>query len=300
MRVRSSRPSRSYAAIPNAAMRDSSISIEARGLLALLMTYADDWEFSVDHIRSLCGVGRDKIRAMLRELDTAGYLIRKTLQGDDGRLLGSSWVINDEPETTSSGVQASGARQDVADAGTNRPPEKPVIGATDPLKNRPPEKPTAGKSVPIRRTISKNTNIQERRACSDEEFDRFMGAYPQPVEPDAARKAFLEIVEAGEADPALLIAAAGRYSGCGEVARGFSMKPANWLRRGAWRQWALAAGPPPPMGPEASLTSLRSFADAVRARRNYAASSVSPPMARLMLEHGFVTKNDLKAAGVSW
>lgn len=165
MRQRSRRQGRAYAAIPNAAMRDERISIEARGLLALLMTYSDDWTFVVDHLQQVAGCGRDKMRGMLKELEAAGYVIRHVLRGAGGHLAGTEWMIVDDPAAAAHGVVPDEEPQDAGEQGKNgsvhRPPENPSIGATDPLKNRPPVEPTAGKPVPIRRTTDKNTKSKK-------------------------------------------------------------------------------------------------------------------------------------------
>lgn len=163
MRSRSTRPDRRYAAIPNAAMRDTALSIEARGLLALMMTHSDEWRFSVAQLRRDCCVGRDKIKAMLAELEARGYLRRIILRNARGQLEGSEWIIFDEcgdgAASTSSGGSASDADQDGVVCSDNRPPENPAIGGdvTDSLKNRPPVQPSAGESGPIRRPRVKKT-----------------------------------------------------------------------------------------------------------------------------------------------
>lgn len=168
MRQRSRRQGRAYAAIPNAAMRDERISIEARGLLALLMTYADDWTFVVDHLQQVAGCGRDKMRGMLKELEAAGYVIRQVLRGEGGHLAGTEWMIVDDPAAAAHGVVRDEEPQDAGEqdrsGAVHRPPENPSIGATDPLKNRPPVEPTAGKSAPIRRTTGKNTKSKKEEA----------------------------------------------------------------------------------------------------------------------------------------
>lgn len=129
MRERSSRPGRLYAAIPNEVMRDAEISMEARGLLALLMTYSDEWEFRKDHLLEVTKWGRDKFERHMGELVSAGYVERvQTREEGTGKLLGSSWIIRDD-----------------------RGPENQGVGDTEALKNRPTVKPTHGESAPIRK-----------------------------------------------------------------------------------------------------------------------------------------------------
>ncbi|AYF00434.1 hypothetical protein PY32053_00759 [Paracoccus yeei] len=313
MRQRSRRQGRAYAAIPNAAMRDERISIEARGLLALLMTYADDWTFVVDHLQQVAGCGRDKMRGMLKELEAAGYVIRQVLRGEGGHLAGTEWMIVDDPAAAAHGVVSDVETQDAGEQGKNgsvhRPPENPSIGATDPLKNRPPVEPTAGKSVPIRKPKDKNTNLKKSPnplpGSGDDGwadyFDRFWEAFPDPVERDAARKAFDGVLEAGEIGPEDLIEVATAYARSRHVERGYGMKPANWLARGSWRdEWeaskAAKAAAPPTVDMDAVA---QRWVEPVKAGRTYAASSIKPAVARHMLSLGLVTETELRRAGVT-
>ena len=63
-----------WTAIPHRAMRDERLSIEARGLLALLLGYGNGWRFRSTHLQRVAGVGRDKFFRMRRELEALGYL----------------------------------------------------------------------------------------------------------------------------------------------------------------------------------------------------------------------------------
>ena len=107
-----------YTAIPNAVARDESLSIEARGLLCLLMSYADGWTFRASHIQKMCGVGRDKYQGMARQLRDAGYLSIEPQQDEKGQFSGHVWVINDTPEPPE-----------------NRVPENTAVGKQSPLSN---------------------------------------------------------------------------------------------------------------------------------------------------------------------
>lgn len=169
MRKRSTRQGRKYAAIPNAAMRDENLSIAARGLLALLMTYADDWVFRMGHLQKIACCGRDKMREMLKELEAAGYVVREVIRRDDNKLAGTQWAIIDDPEDPTSCASAGDAEPDLVDGAASRPPENPSIGknahnsaksaplcnSADSLKNRPPDFPTAGKPVTLRKPTDK-------------------------------------------------------------------------------------------------------------------------------------------------
>lgn len=135
-----------FTIIPNEVLRDETISIKARGLLAMLMTYSDDWHFNAKHLRKVSGMGRDQFEGAMRELREAGYVDTVTCRDAKGRLDGKKWIIRDK---------------------AHRSPEKPCVGeATETLKNRVLDNPPAGKPAPIRRTTT-----QEDQSHKEEQSD---------------------------------------------------------------------------------------------------------------------------------
>lgn len=220
MRERSSRPNRKYASIPNDAMRDKRLSAEARGLLALLMTYSDDWQFQRDHLMEMIGMGKDRFGKVMGELISCGYVELIATRDEKGRLLGKTWVIKDD---------ATDVR------------EMPTSDATDVRENRRPEKPTSGKSAPIRIPTEKKTNLEEDLFGSNEpqrsrvkpeaekpdRFDDFWAAYPKKVAKPEARKAWAKAIKTH--DPQHIIDAAKVYARSEQVERGFAKHPQGWL-----------------------------------------------------------------------
>lgn len=239
MRERSSRPGRLYAAIPNEAMRDAEISMEARGLLALLMTYSDEWTFRKDHLLDVTKWGRDKFERHMGELVSAGYVERvQTREEGTGKLLGSSWIIRDD-----------------------RSPENQGVGVTEALKNRPPVKPTHGESAPIRKnnreeeqkkrtpltpegecdlfgvSSSEHESEPKHQAKASDRFEEFWKVYPKRVGKPAAQRNFARAVKAG-ADPQEIIEGARRYAESKAVADGFVKHPQGWLTDERWKDEA--------------------------------------------------------------
>lgn len=233
MRERSKRHGRAYAAIPNAALRDTSISMEARGLLALLMTYSDEWTFQKGHLMEVTGWGRDKFEKHMGELRRAQYVDLIQDRDTTGRVLGSTWIIRDEG---------------------NRGPEFQGVGdATEALKNRAPEKPSPGKSAPLRRTTDKEDqkeesqglfpHLQEPEApCGGKTihqlFDEFWAAYPKrqgSSRKNASNKfaAALKLVSAED-----LIRAAAAYARSRDREDPKFTKHAEfWLSGQHWEAW---------------------------------------------------------------
>lgn len=70
-------PEHPYLMIAKETIRDSSISLAARGLLAFMLSQPDDWDFNVRHLATNAGVNKDTVAKILRELMDAGYVSRQ-------------------------------------------------------------------------------------------------------------------------------------------------------------------------------------------------------------------------------
>ena len=88
-----------HRAIRFSVMRDERLSIEARGLLALLLTHAERWEFNRKDIMKKCKCSEGKYDRMRRELIEFKYLSIDSIRDDKGRIRGWVWELNDDPTT---------------------------------------------------------------------------------------------------------------------------------------------------------------------------------------------------------
>ncbi len=68
--------------IPGMLLNDNTITARTKGLYAFIQSRPDGWDFSAEKIAEKMKDGRDSIRAWLRELESAWYLIRKRYQTD--------------------------------------------------------------------------------------------------------------------------------------------------------------------------------------------------------------------------
>lgn len=313
MRQRSRRPGRAYAAIPNAAMRDQRVSIEARGLLALMMTYADEWTFVFSHLQDLTGVGRDKLRKMLKELETAGYIFREIVRCAKGELGGTEWVIVDDPAEVVSGGHNIPQPQDDGEQGENpdgsRQPEIQGIGENGRREteiqgiggHRCPETPTAVFSGGhIRKPIYKNPpNPPPGGRGVEDRFSDFWMAYPHRVGETAARRAWGRVATAENVEA--IIGAAEAYAGDGRVRRGYPKLPGNWLLDRCWEDGPAlpesGAAAPRPVDLDA-LSDL--WAPKIATGEFVPSSAISCSLARHMLAQGRVSEGDLRRASIAF
>jgi len=87
-----------YTAIPHALARDSSLSLDALGLIVRILTHPPDWDIRLAQLRSESGIGRDKCRKLLKNIMAAGYMRRAKTRDDAGQWM-YIYTVYDEPQT---------------------------------------------------------------------------------------------------------------------------------------------------------------------------------------------------------
>lgn len=86
-----------FTQISNVLLRDSRISMKARGVLCQVRSHTAGWVTSERHLVTTSKEGRTAIRSALAELEEHGYLHRETIRNDDGTIKGSTWHTTDDP-----------------------------------------------------------------------------------------------------------------------------------------------------------------------------------------------------------
>ena len=82
-------------------LRDKSLSLKAKGLLSLMLSLPEDWDYTTKGFAYICKDGVDSICATVRELEGAGYIVRQRERHADGTLGGIKYTILEqsrEPE----------------------------------------------------------------------------------------------------------------------------------------------------------------------------------------------------------
>jgi hypothetical protein len=79
-----------YTQIHNSLLEDNTISWQAKGLLAYLLSRKSGWTISSRHLATVSKGGIDQVQRTLRELQTARYIHREQLRDERGRL--GDWV----------------------------------------------------------------------------------------------------------------------------------------------------------------------------------------------------------------
>ena len=77
---------RDYTVMSNHHLRNHELSLKAKGLLSMMLSLPDDWNYTTRGLAKICKEGVDAIGNALRELETAGYIVRHQLRDRQGRI----------------------------------------------------------------------------------------------------------------------------------------------------------------------------------------------------------------------
>ena len=89
---------RDYTVMSNHHLKDTSLSLKAKGLLSLMLSLPDDWNFNMRGLSSICKEGLEAIGNALKELEKAGYMVRNQLRGANGRITDTEYIIYECPQ----------------------------------------------------------------------------------------------------------------------------------------------------------------------------------------------------------
>ena len=88
-----------FSIIPNDIFRDQNLSLRDIGLLCLMLSKPDNWEFSIKGSAAITGKdGRDAVAASAKNLEESGYLSRSRERGENGKVSGWVWTVSDTPK----------------------------------------------------------------------------------------------------------------------------------------------------------------------------------------------------------
>ena len=86
-----------YTVMANHHLRNKALSLKAKGLLSLMLSLPDDWDYTTKGLAMICKDGVDSICSTVRELESAGYIQRRRIRDSHGRLAEIEYTILEHP-----------------------------------------------------------------------------------------------------------------------------------------------------------------------------------------------------------
>lgn len=96
---------RDYTVMANHHLRNTKLSLKAKGLLSLMLSLPEDWDYTTKGLAKICKDGVDSICSTVNELEEHGYVIRERIRNTKGQLTDIQYTILEQPKPTQLGQE---------------------------------------------------------------------------------------------------------------------------------------------------------------------------------------------------
>lgn len=86
-----------FTVMSNHHLRNTELSLKAKGLLSLMLSLPDNWDYTTKGLAHICKDGVDSITTALKELERTGYLTRQRVRYENGQLGDIEYTIHEKP-----------------------------------------------------------------------------------------------------------------------------------------------------------------------------------------------------------
>ena len=88
---------RCYTVVNNTFINDNQLDAREKGLLLVIMSKPDNWDMSVEGLRSFCSDGTTSLRKGIQKLEEHGYLLRLNVRNARGNFGSMPYVVFERP-----------------------------------------------------------------------------------------------------------------------------------------------------------------------------------------------------------
>ena len=96
-----------YTVMANHHLKNLNLSLKAKGLLSVILSLPDDWDYTLKGLALISKEGIDAIREAVRELEAEGYIHRTRFRNERGQLGAAEYVIYEIPQAASDNAEQS-------------------------------------------------------------------------------------------------------------------------------------------------------------------------------------------------
>lgn len=90
---------KNYTTMNNHHFRNRELSLKAKGVMSLMLSLPDDWDYTIKGLATLSKDGVDSVRSALKELEEQGYLTMKRIRNELGHFTSAEYVLREIPNT---------------------------------------------------------------------------------------------------------------------------------------------------------------------------------------------------------
>ena len=115
---------KNFTVMSNYHFKEKGMSLKAKGLLSLMLSLPDDWNYSISGLVKLSKDGKDSVMSALTELEKFGYLTRVRMTNEKGQFSGVEYNIYEQPqEVYPIAEEQNAAKQNEEKQNADKPPQ---------------------------------------------------------------------------------------------------------------------------------------------------------------------------------
>lgn len=161
--------SENYTIMSNYHLQDNNLSLKAKGLLSVMLSLPNEWDYSSRGLSTICKETKDTINKILKELEESGYLERKAVYLK-GKISDWEYIIHSNNLCIK---KQDIEKQDIESYDGNKILNNKILN---------------NKIL----TNKKKNNKKEKDNFNQSLFDKFWNAYPKKVSKGNAEKWFIK------------------------------------------------------------------------------------------------------------
>lgn len=86
-----------YTVMSNTHLKDRRLSYKAKGLLSVILSLPPEWDYTITGLSIIAVDGVDSVKTALKELEKYGYVTRRQLRDERGRMAQNEYLVYDNP-----------------------------------------------------------------------------------------------------------------------------------------------------------------------------------------------------------
>ena len=88
---------KNFTVMANYHLKDRRLSLKAKGLLSVMLSLPDDWNYNMKGLARLSKDGLDSVRSTVNELERYGYVTRHRIRTETGQLADTEYLVRECP-----------------------------------------------------------------------------------------------------------------------------------------------------------------------------------------------------------
>ena len=125
-----------FTVMSNYHFKEKKMSLKAKGLLSLMLSLPDDWNYSVSGLVKLSKDGKDSVMTALAELEKFGYLTRTQTINAKGQFSGIEYNIFEQPQAENSITGKQHAETQISEKSNAENPAQLNTNSINNLENK--------------------------------------------------------------------------------------------------------------------------------------------------------------------